>query len=357
MSLIVFGWYSFRIKSFTRTELDVEATEVDIEYQIRQKVFHIMYIPVFPIGKQFAMKVRDHLQPVSNEIHEAIKKKEKVKTPWYSFSLPLLLCLSLFLFYSNQELREYLYRKHVREEFNMKQRQISKEIEHLSKYHYIELRQVDNWNTSIIYYLKIENVNAAKIDASKIESGIGIFDSPRKVRESYILLNDSLPKISIDKDQFKKMQLYDPEVYLNRMTYGYKYPTDCGFDLFSDGKRYIINDIYYFNGPVLAYSGKVWSSRTGLDLSYTNYGDKARLTKIENLEGFSAKWNTVLPLNIDSHFSISTEDIPGIDKRYGIQLTFEDSLNNVFTFVAYKYRNHEVVQRLFPMEKIKTIVN
>jgi len=352
MSLIVFGWYSFRIKSFSHKDLDVEPTDIAIEYQIRQKVFHIIYIPTFPIGKQYAIKVHDNLFPVSKEIHEAIRKVDKVKTPWYSFSLPLLLCFSLFLFYSHQELREYLYREYVREEFKLKRRQISKEIEHLSKYHYIELRQVDNWNTSIIYYLKIEGVGGTKIYASKVESGIDFFDTPKKVRESYNLLKDSLQKISVSKDEFKKLQLSDPDVYVNRMTYGYKYPTDCGFDIFGDGKRYIIADVFYLKGPVLAFSGKRYSSNQEFSLSYYNYGDKVELIKIRNLDGFSDNWNTKLPLNVDDHFSISAESFSGLDKKYGVQLIFKDSLKNVFTFDALKHGGHDFVQRLVPVENI-----
>lgn len=356
MSVIVFGWYSFKIKSFTQSDLGLEPIDVDIEYQVRQKVFHIMYVPVFPIGKIFATVAQDRLQPVSEVTLQLIKNKVKVRTPWYSFSVPLLLCVSLFVFYAHQEVKDYLYRKHVREEFSLKQTQISNELEHLTEYHYIELRQVDNWITSTIYYLKIEDADATRIYASKIESGIGIFDSPRKVRETYTLLTDSLTKISISRNDFEKLKLDDPEVYLNRMTYGYKYPMSSGFDLFGDGKRYVISDIHYFNGPVLSYSSKSWSSRTGFELFYDNYGDNVRLTRIENLEGFSTQWNTEFPLYTGDHFSISATDISGLDSKYGIQLTFEDSLNNVFMFKAYKYGVHEVVERLIPSGNAKAIV-
>jgi hypothetical protein len=91
--MIVFGHNNFRIKKYT---FDQIATEFDegwegVTFEVRQRYFHLFWIPFFPIGKMYTIKKPGdsdkYEMPVS--FQQAIDSKfgHEIKTPWYSWFL------------------------------------------------------------------------------------------------------------------------------------------------------------------------------------------------------------------------------------------------------------------------------
>ena len=87
---MVFGWYSFLIKMFRPEELEWLPEDFDgTTIEIRQKVFHIFWIPIFPIGKLYAFRMGDSLYELPGAYEAVLKEMGVAKTPWYSFAGPL----------------------------------------------------------------------------------------------------------------------------------------------------------------------------------------------------------------------------------------------------------------------------
>lgn len=90
--LIVFGTYGFAIKKYTTDELGIRTeSDTPINIEVRQKVFHIFYIPFFPISKSYAMRINDKLYELPAEHHATVDAQGAVKSPWYAFSIPILI--------------------------------------------------------------------------------------------------------------------------------------------------------------------------------------------------------------------------------------------------------------------------
>ncbi|NMM47628.1 hypothetical protein [Marinigracilibium pacificum] len=101
---IVFGTYTFKIKSFTCKDLGIEEDTLNnFTMEVRQKIFHIFWIPLFSTNKIFALRQGNELFHAPSEIENLIRARNVIKTPWYSFS-GLILILLVFLFYQVMEL-------------------------------------------------------------------------------------------------------------------------------------------------------------------------------------------------------------------------------------------------------------
>ncbi len=91
--MIVFGHNNFTIKSFSPEEAGLPASEDQhTRIVVKQRYFHIFWIPFFPIGKIWGLKRAgsEDLYEIPAALAPTIKKNLSVGTPWYSFSLVIL---------------------------------------------------------------------------------------------------------------------------------------------------------------------------------------------------------------------------------------------------------------------------
>jgi len=92
-----FGTYSVKIKSYTSKELGIENEHPDLEFTIRQKVFHFWFIPLFPVDKFWVAKhsgTKEELQETTPKMRNAIDLKIlRQRSPFWSYSGVLVLAL------------------------------------------------------------------------------------------------------------------------------------------------------------------------------------------------------------------------------------------------------------------------
>lgn len=109
---LVFGWYSFKIKSFKSHELGIENDEfVNVSFEVRQKIFHFFWIPFFGIGKTYSLKRGDQHYELPYEIKSLIKAKGKIRTPWYSYTGLLLIPLGFIIYLGDGFMQDYKHRR------------------------------------------------------------------------------------------------------------------------------------------------------------------------------------------------------------------------------------------------------
>lgn len=152
---IVVGISSFKLKSlylksYTYDGKNYKSVEVlgktyeTVEIEIRQKYFHVLWIPVCPIKKEYILKHGDErLYLLRSVVGEEIKK-ETPKAPWYSFSACILGLLILFGIYVNGS-----YRQHQKQ----------KKIEKLNQ---SKVKRIENIKLNDIYIMDFKNTNPEK---------------------------------------------------------------------------------------------------------------------------------------------------------------------------------------------------
>lgn len=94
-----FGTYSVKIKTFTSKELGIANEHPGLEFNIRQKVFHFWFVPLFPVDKFWVAKRRDTKEVIAEttpKMRNAIDLKVlKQRSPLWSYSGVLVLALPL----------------------------------------------------------------------------------------------------------------------------------------------------------------------------------------------------------------------------------------------------------------------
>ncbi|MEH0157211.1 hypothetical protein V6R21_24070 [Limibacter armeniacum] len=103
--MIIFGHNNFLIKAFTPEEVRLPVQEGDqqVSFEVRQRYAHIFWIPFFPIGKLWCIRVpgSKDLYQMPEEVKAAILQnyQGEIKTPWYSYSLILIaMAVGLFMY-------------------------------------------------------------------------------------------------------------------------------------------------------------------------------------------------------------------------------------------------------------------
>lgn len=115
--MIIFGHNNFKIKSFSPEEAGLPASEDNnFTFEVRQKYFHLFWIPFFPIGKVWILKKvgDEESYTIPAHIEVKVKKNVSVGTPWYSFALVFIgifvgLMFTLSQAQSAQNREDYFY--------------------------------------------------------------------------------------------------------------------------------------------------------------------------------------------------------------------------------------------------------
>lgn len=86
--MLVYGWNSFKLfKAPIHQYPFGQNFAPDVEVEIRQKYFHLFWIPFFSIGKVWGLKQNGQLYEMSPQVKGWLEQcGVKPKTPWYAFT-------------------------------------------------------------------------------------------------------------------------------------------------------------------------------------------------------------------------------------------------------------------------------
>lgn len=115
--MIVFGWNSFLIKSYILRDFGFVETHLAYErIEHRQKYFHLMFIPFFPIGRFWAVRIDGKLYHPSAEIVSVLNStKTNNKNAIWSWSGVFAVLLGIFIVSMSEKMTEARYRKQSEE--------------------------------------------------------------------------------------------------------------------------------------------------------------------------------------------------------------------------------------------------
>ncbi|WP_299681725.1 hypothetical protein [uncultured Dokdonia sp.] len=360
---VVFGWYSFKVKSYSVDELELKKEEWgNVTFEVRQKVFHLFWLPFFPIGKSYALRKNGELYELPEYIISRIKGGDKIKTPWYSFFIPVVLIvgltgfalfMSISKYYMNRERfkeREALYEVGLNE--------VQNNIENLLPGAYLRIKDLKNLYNREITFLKVVEKKDDAYGFLVVKTKTPNYSQKKIYFEE--VLSDT---ITYTVKELKKAICADYELIEDREPYG--------FNFFGDNILYIIDRIEYFDSPII-YGGierYFWrtdreeefyyssSQRGGRDnrswlltFDLQNFGAPANLVKIENIS-HDIEWIDSLPMRFNSYEYEKDIPIQGMTKTdlsdtiFKSRLTFRDSLDKEYDFVIEADRFHFKITR------------
>lgn len=120
--MIVFGTYAFPIQTLNPLAYGLPD---GVKIQLFCKIFHLFWIPLFPIDRMWVVKMNGEKYEPSPEIRQRIDMNEQKKfPPFYAFALPLLIAIGIPSFGAYESYQDGLQQ----ERYEARQEQMKQEM-------------------------------------------------------------------------------------------------------------------------------------------------------------------------------------------------------------------------------------
>ena len=344
---IIFGYYSPSIKTYTPKELEAEhLLPPDVSIEVLQKVGHLFFIPVFPIEKLFVFRKDYKTYVLPHEIEMKIKAKDVLRTPIYSFALPILFLLGSILLTISGWVKDNNRIQKQKDYFMTRLPKMEYALSHLTPFHYIKLDNPSEYGNFGSVYLNFVEAKGDSLLFLKTD-----YQSSFSQNAAYRLMKhfqdnpNSLARVTIKKDLLAQALPRDFKKFHKKIR--------PAIPLLNDNKPYYIESIQYLHGPEIVYNGgSGFQSNSQIQYHLENIGFGATLTEVKNVEGldFAMKNYGYVPggysKGSDNNINL-VGDGETRDKPYAYLLIFIDSIGLEHTF-SVKGKNFDIsVDRVY----------
>jgi hypothetical protein len=341
---IVFGWNSFLLGRFSPIDLGIYQIEAaGYNFELRQRYFHIFFIPFFSLGKMWVIRKEGRLLAVPPELKLQIEASAiRRKTPWYTFvGLLLTAVISLGFFISNlNESRKY--HESVIAGFNKGTAVLEEKLRHLTTQDIITAQEIDEQGQDNILYLKVEDINGDSILITPVESKSTVL---LDIEDEYYRYVNSTPSVKIS---YKQLASTYPKVFDSSQTTAYR---NMAKDLLGDGKKYVIRDVVrHFRPKVI--DGYTGSYESDISLRFYSGGRAAVIADVKTLEGtidWSQNISKPIPENRSSgdgppFFLFGKNYRPG--EAYKFVITLKDTMAQTVKYEVEGQDSYRTVREL-----------
>ena len=346
---IVFGIYNILIKTFLAHELGLTQEEqATMVFEVRQRVFHLFWIPVIPLYKIYTVTTNGSTYHVSAEVEAFMKQTKGVRTPWYSFALPLLAIVIGLGVYISDSIDASNREERAANEQMAFVNHTQELIKHPQKGDILVLTPQARWATDLVDFYSQKVLisldefknNAFKSTATLINPSQ--FDHNEFTVENLFQLPDSIDfkttEIVVSKNDLKG--------YLGKSSSNSGYYLTGGVAIF--GNRFVVQEVLHRNSPNLFVDFDCNYNLLGqLRLSY--YGPIARITKLEPLTGITGtpSYSKILA-NEDNMLFQHTIDVPIEDytSDFTMRLTIQTETGIKYNFLISRIAEKAYARRV-----------
>ncbi|GEM_PF-5670965 len=320
---IIFGTYSVRIKEVDADLINSNPRERrEGVIDVRQKCFHLFYIPVFPIKKLFLLKSEHGVSELSSEQVVELKKKIKLRTPFYSFGWIIIGLLSLLWSFTSYEWNRSAVENRLSDDY---EKQVAVNEERLTKLDttdYIKFMET-GWAEDNGVYGKIEFVSKDSVMISKLVTDFSEKEQfiSHKVRSFYFSNEAALKQNTVSIQDLQRTICSSYDSVENR---SFK-----GVQIFGGNRFYRMEYVERLDGgPSIKWQGTGGLSNGNLLIELSNVGERAKLVKIEN-KGSNVHWKNSLPQVLEQ------DDIDVLSGYSGFNLVAENYTNEVYHVILH----------------------
>lgn len=267
------GVRDFKIKEYTPQELGITISDLqNYVFQHRQRFFHIMFIPTFPVGQYWCMCQKDDLfapklsvpYEVENRLHQLGLTENP--TPWYSFALLILIPVGFLIYALSQS-----YQSHVsNENYKADEQKFMNKIDSMKVNAFLEFYPRGVEDTSGHKLAQVKSVSkdsvellVYKSDAQDKYQDISYF-SPQLLEK--FSKKNRIKTVWISKKKLKELRLAQSD--------GLAVPQ------FDEGRVFYFSNIKEYFGPIIETSGNIYDyqTKTG-EMVVINNGYDCQFTK------------------------------------------------------------------------------
>lgn len=331
---IVFGQRNFKIKELNSHEFGFTTQQDNhFDIEIRQSYFHIYWIPFFGTGKIWAIRKDGQLYELPAHYIYEIKKRQKIRSPWYIYTLPILLCIGALIYFLVEQVKENNYQKQDLKYFTEKVQLLDNYIDNPAVNEIFTLQDTKEESSESKMYLKVEKVYADRILFTLIP-GFFLNSTQVELEECYNDNKENLDTISISKAALKNAVNKD---YDASKTYNYK-----GENLLKSNRLYVLVSVEKKFQPQINIA-QTYSDYKVIQIELTNSSTAFKIISIKNVTN-SIPWNTKLPMEVaagtkskPTKFILENTESDNFsfynNKDYSVQVTILDSNNIEHSFL------------------------
>lgn len=333
---IVFGQRNFKIKQFTPQELGLKSDSyIDFKIEVRQNYFHLYWIPFFGTGKFWAIRRDGELYELPNHYQHHIEESQiKVRSPWYTYTLPILILLGFLIYSGLKKLEDYKHSHYEEMYLNEIENDYNKKFENAAINQFYTLKNMKDFSADEEMYLKVEKIYPDKITFAIIPSLL-VNSSALELEDYYLQNKKQLKTITILKSDLKNAYIKDTELQLP-LNQKFK-----GINLLKTSKLYRIASMeekfrVFLNGSIKS------SDDERIQIQLKSTGTAFTIVSIKNLEN-NIPWDIKLPLKIDGGTEVSPSKfiLTSLKKA---NFSFQ---NNDYYKAAIKVRNSLNMEEIF----------
>lgn len=330
---IVFGQRNFKIREFSSHELGfTNEQHNNFNIEIRQNYFHIYWIPFFGTGKIWAIKKDGQLYELPAHYIYEIKKRQKIRSPWYTYTLPILICMGFLIYFLSDQIKERNYEKQRIQYFNESVQVLDNYIDNPAVNEFFTLQDTKEDTEESKMYLKVEKVYADRIVFTLIP-GFFLQSTQSELEECYNDNKANLDTISISKAALKNAVNKD---YDASQTYTYK-----GINLLKSNKLYILTAVEKKFQPQISIV-QTYNDYKVIQIELINTSSAFKIVAIKNVRN-SIPWNMKLPFEVaagtklkPTKFVLENTEKDNFsfynNKDYSVLIKILDSFNIEHTF-------------------------
>lgn len=332
---IVFGTYNIHLKTYSSRELGLTMEDAEkYVFEVKQRIFHVFWIPIFPLYKVFAFGLphgpRYHA-PI--EIERAIKNRKEYRTPWYSFALPILALVVLLGIYISESYDSYESKSNLIAQKEAYVNNTKNGLDKLEEGDVLVMADMGFWTNSPMelsaekYLVCIDKVLKSGYE---VHTKFLDYDSDPMygTLEGQRILGDSM----MMGDEMKTLTKADIQQFLGTFTNNGSYSLGGGKVV--RGHRFVYHHTLKKNEPNLFPASNSWSNNA-LNLDITYFGPVARIIKAVPVSGITGNpsYSSVLANEANVKFN-STIDLPGtgFEDDFCLELTIESESGKLFKY-------------------------
>ena len=324
---IVFGWNSFKVRSFTLAEVGVmKEAEPGLEFEVRQAYFHLFWIPMFSIGKRWVVRKGGKMYEMPGDIKaRAQRSLTGVRTPWYTFTGPILLFAAGIGYSAIRTYEDGQSHKRSVNYFKESTEALTGKLQHLTTNDFITIETQSHPRGHEVF-LKVEDIQGDDIMVTQVESES---DEPMKVEKEYTKHASTLPSTKVSLQKLLKAFPKDLDSMLgdaaDRQT----------ANLLNNDTRYIVKDVVRHFRPMIKVSFVSYYGDS-IAILCENKGWPATIAEMKNLTGnidWSGIINTEFP-NEDNYTGMYTLGGKNIkyQQPYKFVMTLKDSTGHLHKY-------------------------
>jgi len=322
---LIFGWNHFRIKSFDPVELGLsQQADPSVTIEVRQRYFHLFWIPFFSLGKQWAIRKNNQLYEMPVTFKSTIRHRHdlKVKTPWYTYAGILLVTLISIGFAVRGEHKSAAWEQQERKQFAAEYAENLSLFRKPSPDDYYLFTAVNGYAQQ---YAKVTRLDKQHIELSYITNPAAYSDDPLGIAGLFVQYAGELQSVTVSRGDSAR---------LFRSDFDQRHSAKGLMLQDKQGRTYRVKKIIRLDGPIFtAWPIRKIAANEEFELPIKNDGYDTEISRVEPVYG-KVEWLAEgLPATVETGTAFSLRGKGKAREPFAVKITCTNIAGKEITYL------------------------